>query len=147
MYMTAVVQSLSCVRLFCDPMDCSPPGSCVHGISQARILEWVAMYIFFFIFFSILVYHKVLNIVPCAIQQDLVVYPFYIHLGFPGGSDGKEPTSLCRRHKGLRFNPWVRKILWSRKWQPTLVSLPGESPWAEEPGGLQSIVSQSVGHD
>ena len=29
------------VRL-CDPMDCSPPGSSVHGILQARILEWVA---------------------------------------------------------------------------------------------------------
>ena len=28
---------------FCDPMDCSPPGSSVHGILQARILEWVAM--------------------------------------------------------------------------------------------------------
>ena len=27
----------------CDPMDCSPPGSSVHGILQARILEWAAM--------------------------------------------------------------------------------------------------------
>ena len=27
----------------CDPMDCSPPGSSVHGILQARILAWVAM--------------------------------------------------------------------------------------------------------
>ena len=27
----------------CDPMDCSPSGSTVHGISQARILEWVAI--------------------------------------------------------------------------------------------------------
>ena len=27
----------------CDPMDCSPPGCSVHGILQARILEWVAM--------------------------------------------------------------------------------------------------------
>ena len=27
----------------CDPMDCSPPGSSVQGILQARILEWVAM--------------------------------------------------------------------------------------------------------
>ena len=27
----------------CDPTDCSPPGSSVHGISQARILEWVAI--------------------------------------------------------------------------------------------------------
>ena len=26
-----------------NPMDCSPPGSSVHGISQARILEWVAI--------------------------------------------------------------------------------------------------------
>ena len=28
---------------FCDPMDCSRPGSSVHGILQARILEWVAI--------------------------------------------------------------------------------------------------------
>ena len=27
----------------CDPLDCSPPGSSVHGILQARILEWVAI--------------------------------------------------------------------------------------------------------
>ena len=32
----------SCLTL-CDPMGCSPPGSSVHGILQARILEWVAM--------------------------------------------------------------------------------------------------------
>ena len=28
--------------ILCDPMDCSPPGSSVHGIFQARILEWGA---------------------------------------------------------------------------------------------------------
>ena len=27
----------------CDPMDCSPPGFSVHGIFQARVLEWVAI--------------------------------------------------------------------------------------------------------
>ena len=32
----------SCLTLH-DPLDCSPPGSSVHGILQARILEWVAM--------------------------------------------------------------------------------------------------------
>ena len=32
----------SCPTL-CDPMDCSPPGSSIHGILQARILEWVAI--------------------------------------------------------------------------------------------------------
>ena len=31
-----------CLTL-CDPTDCSPPGSSVHGVLQARILEWVAM--------------------------------------------------------------------------------------------------------
>ena len=37
--MCVVVQS--CLTL-CDPMDCSPPGSSLHGIFRARILEWVA---------------------------------------------------------------------------------------------------------
>ena len=32
----------SCLK-FCDPVDCSPPDSSVHGILQARVLEWVAM--------------------------------------------------------------------------------------------------------
>jgi len=38
-----VVWSLSRVRLFCDPMDWGPPSSSVHGISQARTLEQVAI--------------------------------------------------------------------------------------------------------
>ena len=36
-------KSLSHVQLFWDPMNCSPPGSSVQGIVQARILEWVAI--------------------------------------------------------------------------------------------------------
>ena len=36
------------------------------------------------------------------------------------------------------FDPWVGKIPWRRAWHPTPVFLPGESPWTEEPGGLQS---------
>ena len=49
---------------------------------------------------------------------------------------GKESACQSRRH---RFNPWVRKIPWRRKWQPTPVFLPGKfhgqrslvfySPW------------------
>ena len=38
-----VVESLSHVWLFCDPMDSSPPGLSVHEISSARILEWIAI--------------------------------------------------------------------------------------------------------
>ena len=37
------VQSLQLCITLSDPMDCSPPGSSVHGILQARILEWVAL--------------------------------------------------------------------------------------------------------
>ena len=37
------VSSLNHIQLYCDPMDCSPPGSSVHGILLASILEWVAM--------------------------------------------------------------------------------------------------------
>ena len=37
-----VCQSLSRVQL-CDPMDCSPRGSSVQGILQARVLEWVSI--------------------------------------------------------------------------------------------------------
>ena len=46
---------------------------------------------------------------------------------FPGGASGKEPACQCRRHKRHWFDPWVRKIPWRRKWQPTPVFLPGES--------------------
>ena len=44
----SVIECCSCCSVakscltHCDPMDCSLPGSSVHGISQARILEWVA---------------------------------------------------------------------------------------------------------
>ena len=41
-YQTEVLAALSCLTL-CDPMDYSPPGSSVHGILRARILEWVAI--------------------------------------------------------------------------------------------------------
>ena len=51
---------------------------------------------------------------------------------FAGGSDGLQ----CGR-PGL--DPWVGKISWRRAWQPTPVFLPGEPPWTEEPGGLQSM--------
>ena len=42
MYAVYAKSLQSCLTL-CDPMDCSPPGSFVHGILQARILEWVAI--------------------------------------------------------------------------------------------------------
>ena len=42
-YLCVHAKSLQSCPTLCDPLDCSPPGSSVHGILQARILEWVAM--------------------------------------------------------------------------------------------------------
>ena len=50
---------------------------------------------------------------------------------FPGGSD------VCLQCGRPRFVPWVRKILWRRKWQPTPVLLPGKSH------GWRSLVGYS----
>ena len=41
-----------CLTL-CDPMDCSLPGSSVHGIFQARILEWIAIFLLQVIFLTL----------------------------------------------------------------------------------------------
>ena len=45
------------------------------------------------------------------------------------------------------FDPWVGKMSWRRKWQPTPIFLPWRIPWTEEPGGLQSMGLQRVRHD
>ena len=45
------------------------------------------------------------------------------------------------------WETWVQSLgwedPWKKAWQPTPVFLPGESPWTEEPGGLQSMGSES----
>ena len=70
---------------------------------------------------------------------------------FRGGATGKELTSQCRRRERCRFDPWVRKIPWRRKWQPnpclgnTICAW--EIPWAEEPSMPQSVGSLTVRHD
>ena len=38
-----VLVAQSCLTL-CDPMDCGPQGSSVHGILQARVLEWISQF-------------------------------------------------------------------------------------------------------
>ena len=44
-------------------------------------------------------------------------------MGFPSGLMVRNPLAKRR----CRFNPWVSKMLWRRKWQPTPVFLPGKS--------------------
>ena len=76
--------------------------------------------------------------------NNLITVPLWDNKGFSSGSSGKEPACKSKRHKGHGFNPWVGKIPWKRAWQPTLV---WRIPWTEEPGRLQSMESQRVGHD
>ena len=47
--------------------------------------------------------------------------------GLPRWGSGKESACQRRRRKRSRFSPWVGKIPWRKKWQPTLVLLPGKS--------------------
>ena len=55
----------------------------------------------------------------------------------PRWLSGKESACQCRSHRRCGFNPWVRKIPWRRKWQPTPVFLPGKSQ------GQRSLVCYS----
>ena len=48
-------------------------------------------------------------------------------VGLPRWLSGKESTCQRRRCRRHMFNLWIRKIPWSRKWQPTPVFLPGKS--------------------
>ena len=66
---------------------------------------------------------------------------------FPDGSVVKRIHLQCGRHKRHGFNPWIGKILWRRKWQPTLVFLPKENPIDREAWQLQSIGSHRVRQD
>ena len=63
-------------------------------------------------------------------------------MGFPGGSAVKNPRVLQEtRVLSLGWEDPLEKVA------PTPVFLPGEAPWMEEPGGLQSVGSHRVRHD
>ena len=91
----------SCLTL-CDPMDCSPPGSSVLGISQTRTLEWVAISSSRG---SSWPRHWTRTSVAPVLQADslpaeplgspCITTMYKIH-SFPGGSAGKESTCQCK---------------------------------------------------
>ena len=122
-------------------MDCSLPGSSVHGIFQARKLEWVAISfsrgssppqdwtsVFYVswkwqpISFSgngnpYAKINKHIELLPQTIYKNQL--NMYQRPRLPGDTGGKEPTCPRRRRKRHGFNPWIRKIPWWRVWQPT----------------------------
>ena len=69
-----------------NPMDCSPPGSSVHGIFHARVLEWGAIALG-----NVGDPGLIPGLGRFHYRRDRVPTP--VLLGFPGGSDGKE--SAC----------------------------------------------------
>ena len=89
-------QSLQSHPTLCGSMDCSPPGSSVHGISQARILEWVA------ISFS----RRYESIHSCILYLATylgICLPTHLHIW---DRSGKEMAHDCTTWQVQ--NPWVR---------------------------------------
>ena len=127
------VKSQSEVAQLCptlrNPMDCSLPGSSVHGIFQARVLEWGA------IAFSI-------SDTCCTFIIDCHYFPLW---GFPGGSVVKNPPAM--------WETWVRSLGWKIPWRrerlPTPVFWPGEfhglySPWGRKESDTTERLSLSL---
>ena len=131
-------------QLCCDPMNYT-----VHGILQARILEWVAVP------FSrgpsqprdwTQVSGLAGGFFTSWATREAHFQSIPVHfLLSSGGASGKEPVCQCRRCKRCGFDPWVRKISWRGAWQPTPVLLPRESPWTEE--APLSMGSKRAGHN
>ena len=78
-----------------------------------------------------------------AANSDQITTPlkdFQYFFGLPWWLRQKRICLQCGRSG---FDPWVGKVPWKMAWQPSPVCLPGESPWTEEPGGLQSMGIES----
>jgi len=97
-----VLVTQSCLTL-CDPMDCSPAGSSVHGIFQARILEWVAIS-----FYSSLHNKKAIQWISAGCP-DIIGFWFY----FPGNSIRFHRIRAQSHKTALYFGCWSQTRLLS----------------------------------
>ena len=88
----------------------------------------------------------IIVIILLFIQPHVIYHKQSTQIGFlvalPGG---KEPTCQRMRLKRRGFYPWVLKILEEGMATPSSI-LAWRIPWTEEPGGLQSMELQRVGH-
>ena len=81
---------------------------------------------------------KIFSSSPLVFRSLLNCVASFHQTGLPRRCNGKEPARQCRRHKRHGFDPWVRKIPWRRKWQPTpgkvhgQRSLVGYGPWGHK---------------
>ena len=84
----------------------------------------------------------------------LVLLPNFLWHFRHGNTSSKRPSCQCRRCKNHGYNPWVRKILWKRKWQLPPVFWPGElhgqrslagySPWGHKKSDKMEWLSLSL---
>ena len=100
---------------------------CEFLLSRDVIQLCVYIHPLFFVFPSHFVHQRALNRVELCSRFSLVVY--FIHSinsvwGFPSGPVVEESACPCRK---CGFDPWVEKISWRMKSQPTPVLLPGKS--------------------
>ena len=74
----------------------------------------------------------------------------YKHCGFPRWCSHKESICQWERHRRFKFNPWIRKIPWRRKYPLMTVIFFfffWKIPWTEEHVGLQLVGLQRIGYD
>ena len=108
----------SCPTL-CNPMDCSLPGSSVHGIFQARVLEWIA------ISFS----------------------RGSSNPGIETGASALEADTLPSEPPGKSSIMYVYTVSAEKAMATHSSTLAWKIPWTEEPARLQSMGSLRVGHN
>ena len=90
---------------------------------------------------TILLYH--LNLLEIV----MIIQLLRDEMGFPGGSAGKEPACQCRRHKRSRVRSLGQEDPLEKETATHSSILVWKIPWTVEPGGLQSMESQRVGHN
>ena len=102
----------SCPTL-CNPIDCSLPGPSVHGLFQARILEWV-----------VISYSRGSSRPRDRTQVSCLAGRFFTtEPRLPRWYQWQKICLPMQRCQRFGFNPWVRNIPCGRKWLPTPVFL------------------------
>ena len=140
----------------CNPMDCSPSGSSVHGDSSGKntgtgchcllhSTEAAALNFEHWNHLESLKNYWCLELT--SKDSEFIGHGVARAWAFQVTLVAKNLLTNAGDVKWWGFNPWVGKIPLRKAWQPTSVFLPEESPWTEEPGGLQSMGSQRVGND
>ena len=139
----------SCPTL-CDPMDCSLPGFSVHGIFQARVLEWGAVSLSNSLLSGcayLFVYWKTSWLLPSWGTSNKVgsMYRFWggckLLLGFPSGSVVKNPPAKQEAQEMLVQSVGLEDPLKEEVATHSSI-LAWRISWTEKPGGLQSLGSQ-----